>query len=113
MPVGVVTLLQDRYIRRVRVIEASFVGGDGDLIIQALGCRSFTLQTTGIFGGGNLTIARSNDGIGFSNLQPSISHITPSFSALPFASIGWLFYRVRILTGSSLQNVQLFICIDE
>jgi hypothetical protein len=113
VPVGVVTLLQDHYIRRVRVIQASFVGGDGDLIIQALGCRSFTLQTTGVFGGGNLTIARCNDGITFANLAPGITHNGPSYSALPFASIGWLFYRIRILTGSSLQNVQLFVCIDE
>jgi len=113
MAVGIVTLVQDEYIRRVRVIKATFVGGDGDLVIQTPGCRTFTFQTTGVFDGGTLTLARSNDAANFGNTFVTLAHLMPGFSTVGFEDIGWLYSRFRILGGQALQNVVLTICIDE
>jgi len=113
MAVGIITLIQDNYIRRVRFIQATFVGGDGDLIIQTPGCRTFTFQTTGVFDGGTLTLARSNDGVNFGNMFVTLAHLGPGFSTVGFEDIGWLYSRFRMLNGLALQNVVLSICIDE
>lgn len=113
MAAGTVTLNQDDVHKKTRRIQATFVGGDGSLVVSVDRTKSITLQSTGTFDSGDLAIQKSNDGTNFAALATAITHTVAAMSAVATADLGFAFYKLDISTGGASQNVVATLMINE